>query len=607
MHSPAIEDYFVIGDQFSAALVTADGSIDWLCLPYFDSPSLFGRMLGSEAGYFSVETDGYNIGCDYVAETAIVRRTLSSPGVCIEMLDFMVPRDKDAMDGPQYLLRKLIGQQGHADITFTFYPKPRYGTVQPEITQQDDRLELFDGAHRATLYLPPGATVVQAQGGYRITLALRPSEELSLVLEYAPATMKAPAVPPDTLQEETREYWQQWIAKGTFMEFCRDNMVRSAITLKLMQFAPTGAMVASPTTSLPEEIGGVRNWDYRYVWIRDATFTLYAFDVLGYTDEAEQFFDFISTVVEKCSQDAFDVSLMYTIFGEPVPAEKTLTHLAGYRGSSPVRTGNEAARQFQLDVYGALIDAYYFASEKGLAHDEQQQDRELVMNLVRKIGERWQETDSGIWEVRSQSQHYTYSKVMSWVGADRARRLQDRLGLTDEDARQCADLAETIKQWIWEHAYDAKDNVIRQHPAAADIDSTNFLFVLLQFLDKHDPRTKAIIEHTRRTLSHDDIFVYRYTGDDGLPGKEGAFVLCSFWLISALAIMEDTNEALRLFKKLETLIAPHALLSEEIDPDNHAYLGNYPQAFSHLGYVLSAHYLDKYLRRKQESGSRPGS
>lgn len=601
MQAPAIEDYFVIGDLFSAALVTADGSIDWLCLPYFDSPSLFARMLDGDAGHFAIDTEGYEVSCAYVPETAIVRRTLTKPGARVEVLDFMAPRSQDAVGGSQYLVRKLAGTEGRADIVFNFFPKPGYGSDRPEITQDDERLELSVGTDRAVLHLSPGATAVKVEGGYRITVPVEAGKEASLVLEYAPATAIAQDSPPGDLQEHTQEYWRQWVEKGTFVDFCRDNLVRSAITLKLMQFAPTGAMIAAPTTSLPEELGGSRNWDYRYVWIRDATFTLYAFDILGYTDEARQFFDYISGIVEKCSHEEFDVSLMYTIFGEPVPEETTLEHMAGYRGSRPVRIGNGAADQFQLDVYGALIDAYYFASEKGLTHDEQQRDREMVMNLVRKIDERWQDKDSGIWEVRSGTQHYTYSKVMSWVGADRAQRLQEHLGLSDEDVRLCTDLAGTIKRWIWDNSYEAATTTMRQHPETKDMDSTNFLFVLLQFLDKHDPQTREIIDLTCEALCHKDIFVYRYTGDDGLPGNEGAFVLCSFWLISALAILEDTDEALKLFRQMEKLIAPHGLLSEELDPDTHAYLGNYPQAFSHLGYILSAHYLNKYLNRKQET------
>ncbi len=595
---PAIEDYFLIGDLYSAALVSREGSVDWLCLPYFDSSSVFGRLLDSAGGSFTLDTTGYDVSCAYVKDTAIVERTLIKAGITIVMRDFMAPCDGTTAKDRQYLVRTLRGQDGKADVTFSFHPKPQYGSVMPEVTEGDGRLEVCIDEYRLSLYVPPEAQTKRTADGYTITIPIQASEEKSLILAFGPDSLIAPEAAAD-LEARTAGFWRRWVGQGTYFDFCRDNLVRSAITLKLMQFAPTGAMVAAPTTSLPETIGGVRNWDYRYVWIRDATFTLYAFYVLGYTEEAERFFNFIYGIVEKCSHDNFDVSLMYTIFGEPVPVEQTLEHLAGYQRSRPVRIGNGAAEQFQLDVYGALIDAYYFASKTGLSADNQERSRTLIMDLVHKIDELWQETDSGIWEVRTQTQHYTYSKVMCWVGADRARRLQETLGLSDGDVLLCERLADSVRDWTWEHCYSRQMKNLTQYPATTTIDSTNFVFVLLQFLDKHQPRTKEIIERTRAELSHHDIFVYRYKGDDGLPGQEGAFILCSFWLISALAILEDTDAALRLFSRMDRCITPHGLLSEEIDPDSGRYLGNYPQAFSHLGYIMSAHYLHKYISRKQ--------
>ncbi len=591
-----IENYLLIGDQFSAALVSKEGSIDWLCLPYFDSSSLFGRVLDPHGGYFDIDTSDYDVSCDYVQETAIVERTLQTSDTKIKMKDYMVPRSKEDVGGPQYLVRSIEGVEGRAEISFRFCPKPQYGSVQPDIQIINGALEFSIDTHLARLHIPADSHLDKIEDGYKITVALQSGEKKQVVLEYQ--TQTAESKVSDQLEAFTYNYWQQWIKKGTFDTLCRDEMIRSAIALKLMQFAPTGAMVAAPTTSLPEEIGGVRNWDYRYTWIRDATFTLYAFKVLGYTSEAREFFKYLRDILEKCNQDNFDVSLMYTIHGEPVPAEETIDYLAGYKNSKPVRIGNDAADQFQLDVYGALIDAYYFAVHNNIADEHQEHARTLVMNLVRKISENWMKKDSGIWEVRSGAQHYTYSKVMCWVGADRAVRLSDQLGFSDEDKKVCTELAGSIYDWIWQNCYSQETQNFTQHPQTKHADATNFLFVLLQFLNKHDTRTADILARTQKDLCHQDVFVFRYQADDGLPGKEGAFILCSFWLISALAIMEDTDQSFELFRKMESFIAPHGLIAEEIDPDSKEYLGNYPQAFSHLGYILSAHYLHKYLSRK---------
>jgi GH15 family glucan-1,4-alpha-glucosidase len=287
---------------------------------------------------------------------------------------------------------------------------------------------------------------------------------------------------------------------------------------------------------------------------------------------------------------------MYTVWGDPVPREKSLFNLSGYMSSSPVRVGNDAAKQFQLDVYGAIIDAFYFASKRGLVKVSKSRWRQLILQLLNKIDEQWQKPDHGIWEARVGTKHYTYSKVMAWVGADRVKRLKEPLGLSEDKMMTCSRLSDSIKEWIWQNGY--QDGNLRQYPETKAVDATNLLFVLLQFLDKHDPKTKDILQKTAKELSHQEAFVYRYLKDDGLPGKEGAFLLCSFWLISALAILEEVRPAIKLFKKLEEYMKPHGLLSEELDLSSGKYLGNYPQTFSHMGFIMSAHYINKYAKRK---------
>lgn len=590
-----IEDYFIIGDLRTAALVSAEGSIDWLCLPYFDSPSVFGKVLDPSAGCLKLDMPKFKIRGEYIEDTAIVEFKLDGEESKAAVRDFMVPHPTKN-NVKQQLVRQIRGLKGRTNIRFKFQPKPGYSSGKPFVIKQlKSRLVLKIDGGAMVAHTPEKSVVKEKDGYYEISIPVEENQTEQLVIEYVPKELKSEASHPD-LEEKTRSFWDDWVDKGQYIDFCRGYLVRSAITLKLMQFYPTGALVAAPTTSLPEEIGGVRNWDYRYVWIRDATFALYSFYVLGYDEEARHFFDFIERVTEKCASDKFDVSLMYTIWGNPIPKEKSLKNLEGYEGSIPVRIGNDAAKQFQLDVYGALIDAFYFASKRGLTKLNKEKWRELITQLVRKIDELWQKSDHGIWEARIGTRHYTYSKVMAWVGADRANRLKKSLGLSDDALKICSQLADSINSWIWDNCF--KGGVLVQHPKTNEPDATNFLFVLLQFLDKREPLTKKIIEKTAEELSHNEVFVFRYLKKDGLPGGEGAFILCSFWMISALAILEDVEPAIKIFNWLEKYMKPHGLLSEEVDPEDGSYLGNYPQTFSHMGYIMSAYYLNKYAKRK---------
>ncbi|MBI4100157.1 glycoside hydrolase family 15 protein [Candidatus Microgenomates bacterium] len=412
-----IKDNYIIGDLHSAALVSKNASIDWLCLPHFDSPSIFAKLLDKKAGSFSIDTSGYSVTSKYIKDTAIVEHTFQSNNAHFLVKDFMVPVPKSVCEN-HFLVRKFTSLKGKTSVTVLFDPQPEYASQKPDMNFDENNLYLQASVKKDVLllYPPKNALVAQKDKGFEIKFNLSEGEEATVVLEYVMAG-SSPLYKGQDKEKQTMDFWRMWVAKGKFFEFCRDQMVRSAITLKLMQFYPTGALVAAPTTSLPEEIGGVRNWDYRYVWIRDATFTLYAFYVLGYIEEAKKFFDFIHGILKQCAKDEFDVSLFYTIEGKPVPNEQVLNYLRGYKNSNPVRIGNGAKEQFQLDVYGALIDAYYFISKKHMEKEELH--KELIMNLVYKIRDLWQTKDNGIWEVRSGQQHFTYSKVMAWVGADR--------------------------------------------------------------------------------------------------------------------------------------------------------------------------------------------
>lgn len=589
-----IKDYLLIGDLHSAALVSKRGAIDWLCLPHFDSPSIFAKMLDQEGGSFEVDTKGFQTKSYYINDTAIVETVLLNADTEVSLKDFMVPQPKYPCR-EHYLVRKVTGIKGNADLTFHFAPRPDYATSVPELrydpASQAIDVPLADAA-TLRLYLPEAAQVTIRGGLATIVIPVQEGMLSEMRLEYVRADTYEATTFTGGLEDHTTRFWEKWLSQGSFFPFCADILKRSAITLKLLQFYPTGALVAAPTTSLPEELGGTRNWDYRYVWIRDATFSLYAFHILGFHEEAEKFFAFLQTIAEHSAEKDFAVSLMYTIEGKPVPQERVLKHMSGYEGSQPVRVGNNATKQFQLDVYGALIDAHYFAAKREIHNLAI--EKALILDLVKQIELHWQRKDRGIWEVRTGDQHFTYSKVMAWVGVNRALRLAERLKMTKEEIAWCHTLEKEIKDWIWEHCYDEHREEFKQYPEAKHQDATNFLFVLLQFLDRHDPRTKRIIEHTHAQLAYKSVFIYRYLNADGSARGEGAFLLCTFWYIAALAIVEETKEAHDLLHTFLTYIEGHGLLSEEMNGETGEYLGNYPQAFSHLGLIMAAYYIQRY-------------
>ncbi len=592
-----IKDYFLIGDLHSAALVSKGASINWLCFPHFDSGSIFTKLLDKNSGEFSIDTKEYDFETIYIKNTPIVKTTFKRKNDKFSVKDFMVPQPRNKVNS-HILVRKINSSKGNHEIKLIYKPKLDYGKTFPKFTKNHQTLK-FDlkgngylWKEKLILHFPKDSKINFKDNHYEIIFKLKQGETKEIILENC---TKMGDYQNKDLEKKTRKFWTKWVSKGTFFEFCREKLIRSAITLKLMQFYKTGALIAAPTTSLPESIKGNRNWDYRYVWIRDATFTLYAFYVLGYKDEAKRFFSFIEEISKKFEKGEFDLEPIYTIDGKKPSEEKELNHLTGYRNSKPVRIGNDASDQFQLDVYGTLIDSYYLMLKKGFRLSKTK--KKIIMHLVDKIEKKWKYKDSGIWEFRENVKDYTYSKVSAWLGVNRVLRISDLLELSKERIEELKKLEEEIKYWIWENCYDMNSKKLLRYPGSKHQDSTNFLFVLFQFLNKHDPIAKEIIKNTRKELSHKDVFVYRYKEKDEFEGEEGAFVLCSFWMIASLAIMGEVKESERLFRKFEKYISENNLISEEINPENGDYLGNYPQGFSHMGYIMSAYYIDKYMKR----------
>ena len=592
-----IKDYFLIGDFHTAALVSKKGSIDWLCLPKFDSDSLFASTLDNNGGSFSVIGKGYKIESKYSGDTAIVEHHFTKDKNEFVIKDFMLPQPVGECHN-HFIVRRLCGIQGENTIELNFNPRPGYAKSEADIHKENGKLAFYNNNDKVLLFLPEEMQKKKAENGYNLSIRLSAGEEKEIVMEYI-CEGKDSTRGENDMAEETYNYWKDWLSDKNFGELRKKEMIRSTITLKLLQYYPTGAIVAAPTTSLPCEIGGVRNWDYRFTWIRDATFTLYAFYVTNCKEEASRFFDFVRLIAKGVSEKDFHIKLMYTVDGKESFDEIYPDHLSGYDNSKPVRIGNNATDQFQLDVYGTLIDAHYFMSKSDIEIAEF--DRDLLLYLADEIKNRWKKEDHGIWEMRGKVFHYTYSKVMAWVGIDRMIKLADEIKLEKEKVDEYEKLRDEIYNWIWDNCYDEDQQNFTQHPGCDDVDAANIFFVLVQFLDKKDERTKTIINNTCKKLLENEVFVHRYLLDDGLEGRDNAFVLCTFWLISAWAILEDSEKALSLYDKFRTYVDSSGLISEQMKAANGEYRGNFPQGFSHLGDVMSVHYLNKYISRKKKN------
>ncbi|MFJ8583066.1 glycoside hydrolase family 15 protein [Streptomyces sp. NPDC093595] len=580
-----IEDYALIGDLQTAALVGKDGSIDWLCLPRFDSSACFAALLGDEEnGHWRLAPKGASA-CtrrSYVGDSLVLESVWETRTGTVRVLDFMPQRD-EAPD----VVRIVEGISGTVEMAGVLRLRFDFGSIVPWVRRSDGHRVAIAGPDSVWLRSEPEVKTWGQQFSTCSSFTVGAGEKVAFVLTWHPSHHpRPPLIDPYESLEHTLEDWKSWAAQCSYEGPYRDAVLRSLITLKALTYAPTGGIVAAPTTSLPEEIGGVRNWDYRYCWLRDSTLTLGALLSAGYLEEAGAWRDWLLRAV---AGDPADLQIMYGLAGERRLPETELPWLRGYAGSRPVRTGNAAVHQLQLDVYGEVIDSLYLAREAGMA--AQSHAWNLQLSLLNFLESAWRRPDEGLWEVRGPRRHFVHSKVMAWVAADRAVRTLEAHPELGGDAARWRAMRDEVHREVCEKGYDPERNTFTQSYGSRELDAATLLIPRVGFLPPDDPRVVGTVDAVRRELTHDGL-VRRYSVEgvaiDGLPGGEGTFLVCSFWLADALRMTGRTKEARELFDRLLALRNDVGLLAEEYDPAARRQLGNFPQAFSHVGLVGTA-------------------
>lgn len=588
---PPIADYGIIGDCRSAALVSSSGSIDWMCLPRFDSPSFFAALLDVErGGSFRISPAGPSqVSRRYVGNSNVLETTFTTPEGVLRLTDVMAVADeatKTRTLWPDHeLLRGLECVSGSVTVEVLYEPRPGYGCHSGA---------LRPGLHK-TIVCEYKAAILALRSDIPLTIApdrgkatgratLGAGDRAIVGLGFTDGM--AGVLPADgdcawRMIRDSAAWWEAWAAQLTYDWRYRDVIRRSALLLKLMTYAPSGAMIAAPTTSLPEALGGIRNWDYRYCWLRDASLTVRAFLDVGFAEEAEAF---VSWLLHATRLTQPRLQVLYDIYGESELPERELTHLEGYAGSRPVRVGNDAAGQLQLDIYGEVVDAVALYVEHG-GHIDRSTGH-MLCGLGRTVCAMWQEPDEGIWEPRSGRRHNTHSKVMCWVALDRLIMLKDR-GHLSGSIDGFAEIREAIRQAIETRAWNPE---LGSYTAAFDDSNLDASLLRMSTSGYADPRGNRMcrtVARVREHLGHNG-FLYRYLQPDGLPQGEGAFLICSFWLVEALALQGSLDDASAEFERLIGAANDLGLLAEEIDAESRALLGNFPQAFSHIGLINAA-------------------
>jgi alpha,alpha-trehalase len=592
---PPIGSYGFLSDCHTGALVSYDGAVEWLCLPRFDSPSVFGSLLDRDAGRFKVAPRGVvvPIGRRYEPGTLVIETTWVTDTGWVVVHDALtigewVPsgggrgRPDTEHESDHSLLRTMTCIDGEVEMEMECFPRFGYGAEAASWTGGDLGEALATGEDDTRILLSTDMELSIEGDAARGTMRLREDETGFCAVTWSEGDLGGPRSSPEALErlDSTEEFWRQWLRDGDFPDHpWRVHLQRSALVLKGLTYTPTGAIVAAPTTSLPETPGGERNWDYRYCWIRDSTFSLWALHTLGFDQEARDFMQFVLGV---CRRDP-TLQIMYGIGGEKELTESTLDHLGGYGGASPVRVGNGAFDQHQNDVWGALLDSIYL-HEKALRGTADPADRQLVRAQVEAAIAAWGKPDQGIWESRGEPQHYVSSKLMMWVAVDRGSRLATWAG-NDALAAEWRKLADEFKEELLERG--CRDGVFRQHYDTDALDASTLLIPLLRFLPPDDSRVRATVKAIADDLTeHGLVLRYRVQEtDDGLSGEEGTFLICSFWLVAALSEIGESDRARELCERLLGSSGSLDLFAEELEMPSGRHLGNFPQAFTHLALI----------------------
>jgi GH15 family glucan-1,4-alpha-glucosidase len=608
MSTLPIAEYALLSDCRSAALVSRTGSVDWLCFPRFDGPAVFARLLDDDAGHFAVRPAGHaEVTRAYLDQTMALETTFRTGGGTAVLHDTLAvgrnERGHDlGADSPGLLLRRLVCTDGEVEVEVSYAPRPEYGLVHPLIEPVAGGLAARGGADRLLLSTPAELRVDGATATGR--LALRAGDWVCFALHHARTWEPPPRV---WSQEEisgrlddTVAGWRSWSAMHQSYEGpWRELVHHSGRVLQALTFQPTGAIVAAATTSLPETVGGERNWDYRYTWVRDASLTMEALWVAACPDEADRFFGFLAAAAASQLHRGTDLQIMFGVGGEHDLTERELPHLRGWRGSRPVRVGNGAWDQRQLDVYGELLGAAQRLVEQLGRIDAV--TRGFLVAAADTAARRWRERDQGIWEVRGAPRDFLYSKLMCWVALDRAVAMADLLGAKDRVEAWTA-ARDEVRAAILEHGWSESAGAYTQAFGVDDLDASNLMLAITGFLPGDDPRMKATIDAIAAGLTDERGLVWRYRAADGLEGEEGTFLLCTFWLAQAQALAGEVELARATFERAAAYANDVGLLAEEVDPGGAEMIGNYPQAFSHIGLVNAAWAITEAERRQAATG-----
>ncbi len=600
--STPLEDYAVVGDMATLAVVSRAGSVDWLCWPRFDSPSIFGALLDDDGGAWSIESADaeHSAGSRqvYLSGTNVLLTRFHGDAGVFEIEDFMAVTDAapDADDPSQHLIRAITCRRGDVSITSRMRLRPDYGRATAAVEQHGAENDGRISISAPGVDLVASGTVDWQQDGTDLVCSVSLTEGETAFLVLGSTALDAAAC--DEHQRTTLDFWRRWSTKSSYSGRWREQVERSALILKLLTHGESGGIIAAGTTSLPEIKGGERNWDYRYVWIRDAAFTVYAFIALGYLDEADAFTDWLTDRLEGCDDRLTDngqppLAPLYDLDGNSDLTESELDHWSGYADSTPVRIGNAASDQMQLDIYGELIDALYLADKHGDGVSLGTWSH--IVSIIDWLGGHWQEPDDGIWEARSGPQRHTASLLLAWVAVERAIRMANHRGRPGP-LEQWRALRDEMHRTLVDRGFNTDLGAFTQVLDGDTVDASLLLAPLVKFVSPTDPSWLSTLDLITERLAHGPL-VDRYDAgstDDGLDGEEGSFTICSFWYVEALARSGRVDEARMLFDRLLSFSSPTGIFSEEIGPDGRL-LGNFPQAFTHLALISAATYLDRVI------------